>query len=173
MEGPTLTFPMRLTRILCIVQRREGKSLILSFKAAECGIDLAEFAPKLLGKNKKGKMIYAYVRAPWIQNRPAILSALKPELQGSGKDSKVSIDVGNFGQSKSSAATLFLYKKAQGNLVLLSKVDVQPLNSFEHTKVQLPVANVNELLSGDFRIVISAAGNVENEFNFSLKPTAT
>lgn len=72
----------------------DGQDLIVVFEAKNHCIDEAEFAPKVLGKDKKGNMIYGYTRLPWVNYLESILSARKPMM----KNGKLTIVVENHGQ---------------------------------------------------------------------------
>lgn len=58
--------------------KKEGKDLLLTFDGKNSGIDENEFAPKLIGKDKNGKMVFGYASLPYINYKPAILSAKRP-----------------------------------------------------------------------------------------------
>ena len=58
--------------------RKEGKDLIAVFDGAGSGIGPDEFAPKLLGRGKKGGLLYGYASLPYVDYRPAMLSAAYP-----------------------------------------------------------------------------------------------
>jgi hypothetical protein len=76
-----------------------GKDLIVVFKAKGSGITSDEFAPKMIGKDKKGNMLYGYARLPYVNYRPALLSARRPLFDKEKGGLKVEIQ--NFGLSAS------------------------------------------------------------------------
>jgi hypothetical protein len=76
-----------------------GKDLIVVFKAKGSGITSDEFAPKMIGKDKKGNMLYGYARLPYVNYRPALLSARRPLFDTEKGGLKVEIQ--NFGLSAS------------------------------------------------------------------------
>jgi len=76
-----------------------GKDLIVVFKAKGSGITSDEFAPKMIGKDKKGNMLYGYARLPYVNYRPALLSARRPLFDKDKGGLKVEIQ--NFGLSAS------------------------------------------------------------------------
>ncbi len=77
--------------------RVEGNDLIVTFAAKGCGIDEQEWAPKLIGRTKQGKLLWGYAKLPYINYQPAVLSASAPVE----KDGKRYVDVGNFGLTTS------------------------------------------------------------------------
>jgi len=76
-----------------------GKDLIVVFKAKGSGITSDEFAPKMIDKDKKGNMLYGYARLPYVNYRPALLSARRPLFDKEKGGLKVEIQ--NFGLSAS------------------------------------------------------------------------
>jgi len=79
-----------------------GKDLIVVFKAKGSGITSDEFAPKMIGRDKKGNMLYGYARLPYVNYRPALLSARRPLFDKEKGGLKVEIQ--NFGLSASEPA---------------------------------------------------------------------
>lgn len=76
---------------------KDGKDLIVTFDAKGSGITEEEFAPKLLGKDCSGELVIGYARLPYVDYRPAILSARRPiynQVNGSWQ-----VEVENFGLS--------------------------------------------------------------------------
>lgn len=55
-----------------------GEDLIVVFNAEGSGITSGEFAPKMIGKHRNGNMLYGYARLPYVNYRPALLSARRP-----------------------------------------------------------------------------------------------
>lgn len=79
--------------------KESGNDIIVTFKGKNSGIDSDEFAPKMIGKRKDGKMIFGYAALPFVDYKPAILSANTPVYS---KDNKqISINIDNFGLSAS------------------------------------------------------------------------
>ena len=58
-----------------IKARQEGNDLIVTFSGKGSGIDADEWAPKLIGRSKAGKLLWGYARLPYVNYQPAILSA--------------------------------------------------------------------------------------------------
>ncbi len=83
---------------------KKGKDLIVTFNTKGYTIPESEFAPKMMGRNTKGELIYGYARNPNVDFQPAILSSLKPQQQGSD----VMIGVDNFGLKASQPSQLIL-----------------------------------------------------------------
>ena len=75
-----------------------GKDLIVTFNGKGNGITKDEFAPKLIGKYKDGRMLYGYARLPYIDYIEPILSARAPVFTESGKGLECTVEVQNFGQ---------------------------------------------------------------------------
>ena len=105
--------------------KKEGKDLIVTFEGKESGITAEEFAPKLIGKDKKGEFVIGYARLPYINYTPAILSSLRPRYDETGKLWKV--EVQNFGLSTSEEMTL----KITSNGLTVVETLLPPLKPYE------------------------------------------
>lgn len=79
-----------------------GEDLIVVFNAEGSGITSGEFAPKMIGKHRNGNMLYGYARLPYVNYRPALLSARRPVFDKEKGELKVEIQ--NFGLSASEPA---------------------------------------------------------------------
>lgn len=79
--------------------RKEGKDLIAVFDGAGSGIGPDEFAPKLLGRGKKGGLLYGYASLPYVDYRPAMLSAAYPMYDKERQ--ALILEVKNYGLSSS------------------------------------------------------------------------
>ena len=84
--------------------RKQGNDIVVTFDARDSGIDPTEFAPKLLGCNRKGEIIFGYASLPYVDYRPAILSSLRPTYDAEG--GCITTDMENFGLSASKESTL-------------------------------------------------------------------
>ncbi|MDL2208294.1 glycoside hydrolase family protein, partial [Parabacteroides sp. OttesenSCG-928-O15] len=115
----------------------DGRDLILTFDAQGNGITEEEFAPKLIGKYKNGRMLYGYARLPYVEYFEPILSARAPLFAQSEKGQACTIEVENFGQVASSKASI---RVACGDQIIASGT-VPPLKPFEKSILQLPCKN--------------------------------
>lgn len=79
--------------------KKSGNDLIVVFSGKGSGIDENEFAPKMIGKDKNGKMIFGYAALPAVDYKPALLSTLCPKYDASKK--QINVEVQNFGLSES------------------------------------------------------------------------
>lgn len=79
--------------------KKEGKDLIVVFSSKGSGITADEFAPKMIGRDVKGNLIYGYARLPYVNYRPAILSARRPVYDRQKKI--LAVEIQNFGLSAS------------------------------------------------------------------------
>ena len=79
--------------------RKDGKDLIVEFDGAGNGMQPDEFAPKLLGRYKKGGMLYGYASLPYVDYRAAMLSAAYPMYDKEAKT--LTLEVKNYGLSAS------------------------------------------------------------------------
>ena len=89
-----------------------------------------EFAPKLLGKTKKGELLYGYAKLPYVNYHPACLSAAYPMAY----DKQLELEVKNFGLSTSEETDLTVLV----NGVKLAEGQVKTLSPYESVKLSLP-----------------------------------
>ena len=87
--------------------RKEGKDLIVVFNGKDSGITPDEFAPKLIGKNRKGEVIFGYASLPHVDYRPSLVSARKPVYVK--EEGRLDIRVENFGLSTSAPVELEIW----------------------------------------------------------------
>lgn len=107
--------------------KKQGKDLIVTFDGEGNGITPEEFAPKLIGKDKKGDFVIGYARLPYVDYTPPLLSALCPKYDDIDKLWKV--EVQNFGLSVSKETTM---KVTYGKEVIGETV-VNALKPYEKT----------------------------------------
>lgn len=116
----------------------DGKDLIVTFDGKGNGITKDEFAPKLIGKYKSGRMLYGYARLPYVDYVEAILSARTPVFTASGRGSmKCTVEVQNFGQVDSQKASLEVSYKKDGKMVKMASGIIPSLKAYEKTDLQL------------------------------------
>ncbi|WP_455673195.1 glycoside hydrolase family protein [Phocaeicola sp.] len=106
-----------------------GKDLIVTFKGKGNGMSADEFAPKMIGKDKKGNMIYGYARLPYVDYKPALLSARCPVAD----KGEVKIEIENFGLSESKAMEVEIIC----NGTSLARGEVKPLKPYETINLSL------------------------------------
>lgn len=87
-----------------IDSRKEGKDLIVVFDGRGNGMTPDEFAPKLLGRDMQGRLIYGYASLPYVDYRPAILSAASPKYEA--ESNRLTLTVKNYGLSDSGATRI-------------------------------------------------------------------
>ncbi|MDR1881083.1 MAG: glycoside hydrolase family protein, partial [Tannerellaceae bacterium] len=114
---------------------KSGADLIVTFDAAGNGITPDEFAPKLIGKNLRGELLYGYARLPYVNYLEPILSALAPVFTPRANAMDISVEVQNFGQVASPEATLQLTIEKNGEKIPAASVTVPPLKPYEKTTV--------------------------------------
>lgn len=126
----------------CTVLKAEnvGSDLVVTFNGQGNGIQETEFAPKLIGKNKEGKLLYGYARLPYLNYLEPILSARAPVL---GKASD--IEVQNFGQSASLQTMVQVSTVKEGKEIVVATGSVPPLKPYEKTTVALSTKVAFEL----------------------------
>lgn len=116
----------------------DGKDLIVTFDGKGNGITKDEFAPKLIGKYKSGRMLYGYARLPYVDYVEAILSARAPVFTASARGGmKCTVEVQNFGQVDSQKASLEVSYKKDGKMVKMASGIIPSLKAYEKTDLQL------------------------------------
>jgi hypothetical protein len=138
----------------------DGADLIVTFDAAGNGIKEDEFAPKLLGKTKKGGLLYGYARLPSVSYIEPILSARKPKFDKQ-KDSW-EIEVQNFGQVVSLPASLLIQDTGGKDL---AKGELPVLRPFEKVLVRVQAVAGQGKAKPGVVILQDSDGKVFSRFN--------
>lgn len=152
--------------------RKEGKDLIVTFNAEGHGITPEEFAPKLIGKNRKGELLFGYVRLPWVQYDNSILSTDKPVFTVMGTGTDMTLNVENFGLSTSKTSTLSIKVSSKGGLTReLGTTELPPLEPYGKKQVKLSSSMVFEKgKTYNFEIRIRTIDGIESSFDFKDIP---
>lgn len=140
--------------------RKDGDDLIVTFSGKGSGITEEEFAPKLIGKNQKGEMVFGYASLPYVDYKPALLSARKPVYKK--EDGQWQVEVQNFGLSSSMKTDVDVYCDDK----LIGKGKVRSLQPYEKEVLILnsQVEPVQE--SSICKVVFSQKGKVLDTNNF-------
>ena len=112
--------------------RKDGDDLIVVFNGKGSGITSGEFAPKLIGRDVKGNLLYGYARLPYVDYAPALLSARRPIYDKQQNVWKVQVE--NFGLSASQPTEIEIYSTDKS----LAKGEVAALAPYEKTELSLP-----------------------------------
>lgn len=112
-----------------VKSRKDGNDLIVTFKGKNSGIDADEWAPKLIGSDKKGKLLWGYARLPYVNYNPSVLSASAPRQ----RNNKQYIEIGNFGLTASQPQTMTV-KDTKGNE---HTIQVPALQPYEEKTIEL------------------------------------
>jgi hypothetical protein len=116
---------------------KSGKDLIVSFNANSNGFTNDNFAGKLLGKTTDGNLLFAYARLPWVEYIEPLLSARLPKITNKKSNSKIEIEVQNFGQVASKTTDIKIEYEVNGKLKELASAIIPELNPFEKTIVKM------------------------------------
>ena len=148
----------------------DGNDLIVTFDGKGNGMTEDEFAPKLIGKYKNGKMLYGYARLPYIDYIEPILSARAPVFVQSDKGWEGNIEVQNFGQVSSQNASVKIEYKKDGKMIKVASATVPPLTPYEKTDVRFVTkANFEKAEDYDFLVTISSGKKVLSTFRLKQK----
>lgn len=151
----------------CMVLKTEnaGNDLIVTFNGKGNGITEEEFAPKLIGKYKNGKMLYGYARLPYADYTEPVLSARAPSFHQTEKGWNCDIEIQNFGQVASKASSLKLEYTIDGKKVNVASGNIPALQPYEKTTVALACKKGNEEIEGqDMTITIYSGKKVLSTF---------
>lgn len=106
-----------------------GKDLIVTFDGQGSGITAEEFAPKLIGRNKKGELLFGYASLPYVDYKPALLSSLCPVYR---KDkNEIEVEIQNFGLSSSKNMSVRITQEDR----TVGEKKLKPLQPYEKTKL--------------------------------------
>lgn len=148
----------------------DGNDLIVTFDGKGNGMTEDEFAPKLIGKYKNGKMLYGYARLPYIDYIEPILSARAPVFVQSDKGWEGNIEVQNFGQVSSQKASVKIEYKKDGKMIKVASATVPPLAPYEKTDVRFVTkANFEKAEDYDFLVTIFSGKKVLSIFRLKQK----
>jgi len=137
---------------------KSGADLIVVFDGKGSGITNDEFAPKLIGKTKSGKLLYGYARLPYINYIEPILSARLPVFTPTANGFVNDIEVQNFGQVASKKATLKLEYEKDRKMTEIGTVAVPALKPYEKTNVKISSGNIFEK-GKEYRFVVTIQSN--------------
>lgn len=147
-----------------------GKDLIVTFNGKGNGITKDEFAPKLIGKYKDGRMLYGYARLPYIDYIEPILSARAPVFTKSGKGLECIVEVQNFGQVESKKALVEVGYKKEGKTIKVASGMVPALKPYEKTDLLFPAKDrFEEGKEYDLIVTLYSGKKVLSTFNLKKK----
>ena len=147
-----------------------GKDLIVTFNGKGNGITKDEFAPKLIGKYKDGRMLYGYARLPYIDYIEPILSARAPIFTKSGKGLECIVEVQNFGQVESKKALVEVGYKKEGKTIKVASGMVPALKPYEKTDLLFSAKDrFEEGKEYDLIVTLYSGKKVLSTFNLKKK----
>lgn len=147
-----------------------GKDLIVTFNGKGNGITKDEFAPKLIGKYKDGRILYGYARLPYIDYIEPILSARAPVFTKSGKGLECTVEVQNFGQVESKKALVEVGYKKEGKTIKVASGMVPALKPYEKTDILLSAKDrFEEGKEYDLIVTLYSGKKVLSTFNLKKK----
>lgn len=140
--------------------------LIVTFDGRGNGITEDEFAPKLIGRNKEGQLLYGYARLPYVNYMEPVLSARAPSVAGSD----ISVVVENFGQVASGEAVLSLQYEDREGKKELGNVKVPALEPYQKTEAILSGGQVLDE-SKEYTLKVILKSGAKELSTFSLRKT--
>ncbi len=155
----------------CKVLKTEanGNDLIVTFDGKGNGITEDEFAPKLIGKYKNGKMLYGYARLPYVDYIEPILSARAPSFSSTGKVWNCAIEVQNFGQVASKEASLKIEYLKDGKKIGIASGKVPALQPYEKTERQITCKNISFEKEKEYELLVTIYSAEKTLSTFRMK----
>ncbi len=144
---------------------QKGNDMIVIFDAKACHIKGDEFAPKIIGQTKTGDMVFGYMRLPWVDYTPPILSARKPIVRSSAS---LEVLVDNYGLKTSGKSKLELYLVEGDKQRLIAHADIPAVKSYEQVKLALNTSEqLQEGKNYHFMLRIKMENEPDTEFTYS------
>ncbi len=123
---------------------RSGNDLIVTFNGTGLDFPDDEFAAKLLGKTKDGKLLFGYARLSWVGFIEPILSPRLPVFTQNEKGFDIDVELQNFGQVASKKAGLKIFHIKDQAEITIASGKVPPLQPFEKKIISLNCGNIFE-----------------------------
>ena len=136
----------------------EGRDLIITFSGKGSGITADEWAPKLIGKDAKGEMVFGYARLPYVNYQPALLSVRRPRYDKEQGMLRITID--NYGLSASEATEIEVHY----NGAPVGRATVDALEPYASATASLSLDSPMDANEGTFEVIF-LSGNREVERN--------
>jgi hypothetical protein len=150
--------------------KKAGDDLILIFNGAGNGLTEDNFAAKLIGKTKQGKMLFGYSRLPQVDYLEPELSSCLPVLKKTDSGYDLEIEVQNFGQVSSKLGMIKVEKISDNTAMEIASGEIPVLNPFEKTKVKLeckialkPESQVRVIIQSEEKLPEILEGKVKGE----------
>lgn len=142
--------------------RNEGCDLVVVFQGKDSGITVDEFAPKLIGSTTTGDLLYGYARLPYVDYKPALLSARCPKYDKTKNQLKVIVE--NLGLSASQPSVV----EVRTNSMVVAKGTIPVLPPYGEMELVLAPSCASCNKNSDYEVVISCMGQVIESVKFSL-----
>lgn len=129
-----------------------GRDLIITFSGKGSGITADEWAPKLIGKDAKGDMVFGYARLPYVNYRPALLSARRPRYDK--EQSALIVTVDNYGLSASPATEIEVHH----NGTLVGRATIDSLEPYASATASLSQDGPIDADQGTLEVIFLSGG---------------
>ncbi len=144
-----------------------GKDLIVTFKGAGNGLNEDDFAAKLVGRTRDGKLLFGFARLPGLNYLEPELSSCLPLLVKTSSGYELDVEVQNFGQVTSKPGSLKI-EQALGSKDNITSGEIPPLRPFEKVTLKLP-CNKTPDKNGQIRIILFSEGQPQETLEGKLK----
>jgi hypothetical protein len=154
-----------------IKTKKDGKDLILIFDGKGNGFEDHNFAGKMLGKTKKGKLLFGYSRLPGVEYTVPVISPEIKHIDISDSNVKMELDVKNFGLVPSKESQVDIVLDYKGNKTTLASKTISALQSYEEVSLNME-ASIEQELEGIYHIELVVDGGDRRYEVMRLKQVA-
>lgn len=128
--------------------KKSGKNLLIDFEG-DCGLTHLDFDFKLLGKDKKGDLVFGYALLPGKSPAEAVLIALPCEMNKTQEKASLECLIENAGLMDSKPRNVLVYKYTHNKRVLHETIQIPAIAPYESHKISTEL-NENEYESKRF-----------------------
>lgn len=145
-----------------------GNDLIVTFNGEGNGITKDEFAPKMIGRTKKGGLLYGYAQLPYIEYIEPLISICAPNFSIEDNKDMCQVEVQNFGLKASAKAQIKIEYLQNNKKTELCTGVVNPLKPYEKETAKLLVKNALEK-NKEYEFIITVYSKAQELSVFSVK----
>lgn len=128
-----------------LTTQKIGKDILITFSGKGNGITNKNFVAKILGKSKRGTLLFAYAKLPWQNHNATILSSKFPEItEANGRKLAIQVEVENFGQQYSKPSLLKIEYATDNGWKKLATKQIPPLAPYQKTNVVMQANKIGK-----------------------------
>ena len=151
-----------------VSSKKDGKDLVVTFDTKGLKIPTDEFVLKVIGKDKKKRMVYGYTRIPGVEYDVPILSAVRPKQHIRSRSSFWTVRIDNFGQVAAEDATVRLIGFNGEKETLLGTFQTGAIEPYGSKEIEIPITfNTKPYNDKGYQIRVQYKGEKPNVLSFS------